>query len=176
MKHAIHGTIGFDVLLSPIGPIHVVVDERGVRKVAVTEEEWEEYKEELGSIPQDSELCKEAIRQLQEYFNGDRRQFDLPLAVEGTEFRKRVWQQLQSIPYGEVRSYKEIASAVGKPKAPRAVGQANRANPLPILIPCHRVIGASGNLVGYAGTRTDIKSVLLRLEGAVPQSFPTNTK
>lgn len=159
--------IGYDVYESPIGPIYVVADEMGVRKVAMTEEEWIEYVAELGDIQQDHGLCRIAVRQLEEYFKGERREFDLPLSIEGTEFRKRVWKELQGIPYGEVRSYADIAQGIGKPKGSRAVGQANRANPLPILIPCHRVIGKNGDLVGYAGTRTDIKSVLLRLEGAL---------
>ncbi|MFC4767633.1 methylated-DNA--[protein]-cysteine S-methyltransferase [Effusibacillus consociatus] len=164
MEPVANERIGYDVFPSPIGPIYVVVDQRGVRKVALTEEEWQEYQTELGNIPQDSELCRNTVQQLDEYFKGTRRTFDLPLSVEGTDFRKKVWQQLLSIPYGEVRSYADIAKAVGKPKGPRAIGQANRANPLPILIPCHRVIGKNGDLVGYAGTRTDLKTVLLELE------------
>lgn len=159
--------IGYDTYDSPIGLIHVIVDEHGVRKVSLTEEEWLEYSEELGEIPVDHELCKTAVGQLDEYFRGKRREFDVPLSIEGTEFRKRVWQALQEIPYGEVRSYLDIAKAIGKPKGPRAIGQANRANPLPIFIPCHRVIGKKGDLVGYAGSRTDIKTVLLQLEGAI---------
>ncbi|WP_018132688.1 methylated-DNA--[protein]-cysteine S-methyltransferase [Effusibacillus pohliae] len=165
MKSASDGKIGYDIYRSPIGPIHVVVDGRGVRKVAMTDEEWQEYRAELGDLPRNPALCRAAVRQLDEYFKGERREFDLPLSLEGTEFRKRVWNELRAIPYGEVRSYAEIAAAIGMPQAPRAIGQANRANPLPILIPCHRVIGKNGDLVGYAGTRTDIKAALLRVEG-----------
>lgn len=159
--------IGYDVYDSPIGRIYVIADEIGVRKVAMTEEEWETDATELGGVERNQDLCRVAIRQLDEYFRGERREFDVPLSIEGTEFRKRVWEELRTIPYGEVRSYVDIAKAIGKPKGPRAVGQANRANPLPIFIPCHRVIGKNGDLVGYAGTRTDIKSILLQLEGAL---------
>lgn len=165
MKVTSDAKIGYDVYPSPIGPIYVVADERGVRKVAVTDGEWREYRSELKDMPRDRALCQAAVRQLDEYFKGKRRVFDVPLQIAGTEFRKRVWAALRSIPYGEVRSYGEIAEAIGMPQAPRAIGQANRANPLPIFIPCHRVIGKNGDLVGYAGTRTDLKAALLRLEG-----------
>lgn len=157
--------IGYDSYISPIGPIYVVADEYGVRKVAMTGEDWAKDRDELGAVPHDPVLCQEAIQQLDEYFKGQRKQFTVPLSIQGTDFRKKVWQALLAIPYGEVRSYQDIAKVIGKPQAPRAIGQANRANPLPIFIPCHRVIGKSGDLVGYAGTRTDIKSLLLELEG-----------
>lgn len=154
---------------SPIGVIRVVVDEGGVCKVALTPEDWEECRREWGDVPQDVARCREAVRQLEEYFAGRRRTFDLRLSLrEGSEFQRRVWRALLDIPYGEVRTYAQIAAAVGKPKGMRAVGQANRANPLPILIPCHRVVGKGGDLVGYAGSRTDLKAMLLRLEGVLP--------
>lgn len=89
----------------------------------------------------------------------------MSLSIEGTEFRKKVWEALMNIPYGEVRSYSQIAEAIGNPKAIRAVGQANRANLLPIIIPCHRVVGKSGELMGYAGNKTSVKKFLLELEG-----------
>lgn len=108
-------------------------------------------------------LLKETGRQLQQYFAGERQTFTLPLAPAGTPFRQSVWQVLQTIPYGETRTYKEIAACVGNEKATRAVGQANNRNPIPILIPCHRVIGASGKLVGYGGGLA-IKAYLLKLE------------
>ena len=107
-------------------------------------------------------LC-EAARQLGEYFMGTRRTFDLPLDPHGTPFQKSVWAALRDIPYGETRSYRDIASAVGKPTACRAVGSANNKNPISILIPCHRVIGAGGSLVGYGGG-LDTKRMLLALE------------
>lgn len=108
-------------------------------------------------------LIKEAKRQLDEYFSGNRKVFDLPLRTQGTEFQQDVWQALQGIPYGETRYYGEIARKIGNPKAPRAVGLANNRNPISIIIPCHRVIGKSGKLVGYGGG-LHIKELLLDLE------------
>jgi len=108
-------------------------------------------------------LLKEAIRELNEYLDGKRTSFDLQLEPQGTEFQKRVWQALKEIPFGETRSYGEIAKLIGNEKASRAVGMANNKNPIPIIVPCHRVIGANGKLVGYAGG-LDIKEKLLNLE------------
>jgi methylated-DNA-[protein]-cysteine S-methyltransferase len=96
-------------------------------------------------------VLADAARQLAEYFAGERRAFDLPLAPRGTAFQQRVWHALLAIPYGETRSYGELARAIGRPAAARAVGAANAKNPLAIVVPCHRVIGASGELTGYAG-------------------------
>lgn len=110
-----------------------------------------------------SPVLKEAFKQLDEYFEGSRTEFDLPLAPEGTPFMKKVWAALCEIPYGKTATYKEIAEAAGSPKAYRAVGSANNRNPISIIIPCHRVIGCNGKLVGYAGG-TDIKNKLLLLE------------
>jgi methylated-DNA-[protein]-cysteine S-methyltransferase len=108
-------------------------------------------------------LIKEASRQLFEYLTGKRKIFDLPLAAQGTEFQQAVWDALQLIPYGETRSYKDIAAEVGNPKACRAVGMANNRNNIAIIIPCHRVIGANGKLIGYGGG-LDKKAYLLELE------------
>ena len=114
-------------------------------------------------IEQETPLIQKAFLQLSEYFRGERRQFDLPLNPRGTVFQKQVWKALLEIPYGETRSYKQIAEAIGNPKAVRAVGMANNRNPLLIVVPCHRVIGANGKLVGY-GAGLDKKEFLLRLE------------
>ena len=103
------------------------------------------------------------FRQLDEYFAGTRKAFDFPYRLHGTPFQERVWAALREIPYGETRSYKDIAEAIGHPKAFRAVGMANHANPIFIAIPCHRVIGASGSLVGYGGG-LEMKKALLELE------------
>ena len=108
-------------------------------------------------------LLQEAYRQLTAYFSGTRRTFDLPLSPRGTPFQTAVWQALCAIPYGETRTYGEIAAAVGKPSACRAVGMANHNNPIPIFIPCHRVIGRNGTLTGYAGG-LERKGKLLHLE------------
>lgn len=110
-----------------------------------------------------TKLLREAAQQLEAWLTGQSRSFDLPLSPEGTPFQREVWQALRSIPYGETRSYKDVAAAIGRPRAYRAVGNANNRNPLPIIIPCHRVIGADGSLVGYGGGLW-LKSVLLRLE------------
>lgn len=104
-----------------------------------------------------------ARRQLTEYFAGERREFDLPLKLSGTEFQMSVLEALQQIPYGETTSYAEIAERVGRPKAVRAVGAANGRNPIPIIVPCHRVIGSHGELTGFGGG-LDTKKALLKLE------------
>ena len=112
-----------------------------------------------------------AVAQLNAYFAGRRTRFDLPLSPAGTEFQRQVWQALRSIPYGETISYGELARRVGNPRASRAVGLANGANPLPIVVPCHRVIGANGTLTGFGGG-LPIKRALLALEGALPETAP----
>jgi len=111
-------------------------------------------------------LLLEAARQLRAYFAGRLRDFCLPLDIEGTDFQKRVWRQVAAIPYGETRSYLQISTALGSPQAVRAVGAANGADPVPIVVPCHRVIGAKGKLVGYGGGLA-MKRRLLELEGAM---------
>lgn len=112
---------------------------------------------------EETDVLQEAARQLEQYFAGELQEFDLPLAPEGTEFRKDVWNALCDVPYGRTASYKDIATAVGNDKASRAVGLANNKNPIPIIVPCHRVIGSDGQLVGYAGG-LDLKKQLLELE------------
>ena len=109
------------------------------------------------------EPFKAVIKQLDEYFDGSRQDFDLPLKPQGTEFQRRVWQALQQIPYGETWSYGELAKYVGNPKASRAVGAANGINPIPVIIPCHRVIGSNGTLTGFGGG-LETKAFLLTLE------------
>jgi len=117
----------------------------------------------LDAIVRETALLKKAGEQLNEYLTGKLKVFKLPLAPQGTDFMRLVWEQLQKIPYGETRSYRQIAESVGSPRACRAVGQANHRNPIPIFIPCHRVIGSSGKLVGYGGGLF-IKTFLLELE------------
>lgn len=112
---------------------------------------------------EETPLLSEARRQLLAYLAGDLRAFDLPLAPGGTDFQREVWRALEAVPYGRTRTYGEIAAAVGRPKAVRAVGQANHVNPLPIFIPCHRVVGKGGALTGYAGGLA-LKGALLALE------------
>ena len=117
----------------------------------------------------ETDLLKEAYFQLSEYFKGSRKEFDLPLNPSGSDFQQTVWSELLSIPYGETRSYKEIAEAIGKPDSSRAVGNANNKNPIPIIIPCHRVIASGGKLTGYSGG-ADIKQKLLNIENTIIMS------
>ena len=114
-------------------------------------------------------VLQSCAMQLQEYFAGERCRFDLPLNGAGTDFQQSVWSALSRIPFGELRSYGDIAREIGRPKAVRAVGAANGSNPLPIIVPCHRVIGSNGSLTGFAGG-LDIKKKLLVLEGALPSA------
>ena len=150
---------GYDVYESElIGQVGMVVSEIGVEQVFLTEEEIKHYLREHTELKRDVALCQEVKQQIEEYFLGQRLRFELPLVIEGTPFRKQVWKALTEIPYGETRSYGELAEYIGNPKACRAVGGANHANNLPILIPCHRVVGANGKLVGFMGARTGYPS------------------
>ncbi len=115
---------------------------------------------------QSTPLLAQCARQLEEYFAGQRKKFELPLAPEGTEFQRDVWGALDRIPYGELRSYQDIAREIGRARAVRAVGAANGRNPLPIVVPCHRVVGSNGKLTGFAGG-LKLKAQLLQLEGAL---------
>lgn len=117
----------------------------------------------IDDVDEHSKVSDYTYGQLREYFDGKRKNFDFPYKLEGTEFQMKVWKALQGIPYGETRSYKDIAVAVGCPQGARAVGMANNRNPILIAVPCHRVIGADGKLVGY-GCGLDMKEALLQLE------------
>lgn len=120
----------------------------------------------VNGIKSETSLIKQAKNELDEYFKGKRKTFDLPLAPKGTEFQLKVWEALKNIPYGNTASYKDIAIAVGNEKACRAVGMANNKNPICIVIPCHRVIGSNDSLVGYSGG-FDIKEKLLKIENII---------
>ena len=124
-------------------------------------------------VIEESDLTKLAYIQIKEYIDGKRTVFDLPLHPNGTEFQIKVWKALTEIPYGETRSYKDIAISIGNEKACRAVGMANNKNPIPIIIPCHRVVGSNKKLVGYAGG-LDLKQKLLNLEGISVQQNKVN--
>jgi methylated-DNA-[protein]-cysteine S-methyltransferase len=130
--------------LSPIGPLEVSGTSEGIVSVTFV-------KTRLPNDRKLPECVKEGIRQLEEYFKGARKNFSLKLLLQGTPFQKLVWQRLKKIPYGKLASYGEVARAIGKPNAYRAVGNANNKNPIAIIIPCHRVIGSDGTLVGYGG-------------------------
>ena len=150
-------------LESPIGKLLLAGDTQAVRYIGFSKD-GVPREPEAGWAHVSTEPLEEAARQLREYFAGKRTRFDLPLAPEGTEFQKRVWRKLQDIPYGQTISYGELARQVGNPKASRAVGAANGQNPIPIVIPCHRVIGANGKLSGFGGGLPTTEA-LLALEG-----------
>lgn len=143
---------------SAIGKLGIMQEEQVITRIFFPDENIPEDAIEL-----ETDVIKEAGQQIQEYFAGERKEFTIPLTANGTPFMQSVWNALIDIPYGETRSYKEIAENINNPKAVRAVGMANNRNPLPIVIPCHRVIGANGSLVGYGGG-LDIKILLLDLE------------
>jgi methylated-DNA-[protein]-cysteine S-methyltransferase len=154
--------VNYCYLDSPVGTLLIAGDDDAVRliefpkggKAGTPEAGWRESAR--GPVG-------EAVRQLKEYFSGRRTDFDLPLAPQGTEFQRDVWRRLQEIPYGETISYGELAKRIGNPKASRAVGAANGSNPIPIVIPCHRVIGSNGKLTGFGGG-LPTKEALLALE------------
>jgi methylated-DNA-[protein]-cysteine S-methyltransferase len=150
---------------SPLGPLLLAADDTGLRSIDFVNGRPPGKR---SAYPDPSSranpaLLREAIRQLAAYFAGELEIFDLPLAPEGTPFQLAVWRRLSDIPYGETISYGELARRLGNPKASRAVGLANGANPIPIVIPCHRVIGSNGKLTGYGGG-LPIKEKLLALE------------
>ena len=144
---------------SPIGKLWLQEEDGALVRVSFQPDAALQTEEE-------TPLLEQAKQQLAEYFAGRRQVFDLPLRVQGTPFQQRVWAALREIPYGQTRSYKQIAEQIGSPNASRAVGMANNRNPIAILIPCHRVIGADGSLTGYAGGLA-AKERLLALEAAV---------
>lgn len=154
---------------SPVGRLFVAASDAGLHAIEFPDnrhpvrrgQDWREG---------EHVLLHAARKQLREYFDGKRRAFDLPLAPRGTDFQCSVWKALARIPYGETVSYAQLAQRVGKPTATRAVGAANGRNPLPIVLPCHRVIGADGGLTGFGGG-LPTKQFLLKLEGALPPEF-----
>jgi len=151
----------YTTIESLVGPLLLASDERGLRRVSfengkrttLLQSDWQ----------LDEEPFAEVIRQLQAYFSGELKEFNVPLAMEGTEFQLRVWNALRAIPYGETISYAQLAERIGNPKAVRAVGLANGSNPIPIIVPCHRVIGSDGSLTGFGGGLST-KKRLLELE------------
>lgn len=136
------------------GKIKISYNEKAITYVAFSQNKGKSEK---------SKLSDKAYSQLNEYFDGKRMEFDLPLELKGTNFQIQVWNELRKIPYGKTKSYKDIAKLINNPKAARAVGNANNKNPISIIIPCHRVIGSSGKLVGYA-SGIEFKEKLLKLE------------
>lgn len=156
-------TLAFSTMASPVGDLTLVAGDRGL--VAILWEDDDPARVPLGPIAarHDHPVLVETARQLGEYFAGGRTVFDVPLDFRGTAFQKQVWAQLLAIPFGETRSYGQIAHAVGRPTASRAVGAANGRNPISIIAPCHRVVGSTGKLTGFAGG-LEAKRHLLELE------------
>jgi O-6-methylguanine DNA methyltransferase len=141
----------------------VVASRNGIRKILINKNS--EALEDIAEINPENSIVFDAFKQLKEYFKRERKEFNLKLEIIGTEFQKRVWRELLKIPYGKTITYNQLAINLGDKKAIRAAAAANGANPLPIVIPCHRVIGTDGNLVGYGGG-LEVKQKLLELEGS----------
>lgn len=154
--------MNYQFLETPIGKLRLVSQDSMITKVEFDGRHQIDTDDVLRS---DSALQVAAV-QLEEYFAGQREHFDLVLNPQGTEFQQEVWTSLRAIPYGQLRSYGDIAKSINRPKAVRAVGAANGRNPIPIIVPCHRVIGSNGSLTGFAGG-LDMKEQLLKLEGAL---------
>lgn len=165
-------TIHYETLASPIGELMLIGSEATLGAIRFESGDGARNAE-AGWIRGGAALT-ETARQLADYFGGARTAFDLPLAPEGTPFMKRVWKELERIPFGTTISYGELARRIGDPGASRAVGAANGKNPIPIVVPCHRVIGADGSMTGFAGG-LDIKRSLLRHEGAAATGQSTQT-
>jgi methylated-DNA-[protein]-cysteine S-methyltransferase len=153
---------------SPIGALRLVSNGEQLIKI-----EFEGQYTEDGGTETGDPILAACASQLSDYFGGARHHFSLPLAAQGTPFQQSVWDVLTGIPYGEVRSYRDVAHCIGKPTAARAVGTANGRNPLPIVVPCHRVIGSDGSLTGFAGGLA-AKTILLALEGALVETSPNH--
>ncbi|HET7569524.1 MAG TPA: methylated-DNA--[protein]-cysteine S-methyltransferase [Gammaproteobacteria bacterium] len=151
----------FRYMNSPVGRLLLAADEEALKLISF--ETGRHVRQPDAKWRKDEAPLRETVRQLDEYFAGERRDFDLPLQPEGTAFQQSVWRALRDIPYGSTESYGALAKRIGKPKAVRAVGASNGLNPLPIVIPCHRVIGANGSLTGYGGG-LPVKQQLLALE------------
>jgi O-6-methylguanine DNA methyltransferase len=156
-------TLYYHCWQSPVGPLTLVASERGLVALEFGRNSRPEDKAKI--YIESEEKLRPYRTQLEEYFSGRRRQFTFALDLRGTEFQKRCWRALLRIPYGQTRSYADIARAVGRPRAFRAVGMANNRNPVAIVVPCHRVIASDGGLCGYGGGLL-LKDKLLRLEGA----------
>ena len=153
------------VMDSPVGPLTLVASDGVLCGVYMDEQRHRPAEEIFG--PRDDRHSRDAIEQLSAYFDGDLKDFELPLALHGTEFQRRVWTELTTIPYGETTTYGELAERLGRPSAARAVGLANGKNPVSIIVPCHRVIGSTGSLTGYGGGLPR-KRYLLAFEQGTP--------
>jgi methylated-DNA-[protein]-cysteine S-methyltransferase len=156
-------TLFYKEIESPVGKLKLVASSNALVAVLWERERPNRVKLDTMTLAPQHPILLETERQLAEYFSGERIQFDLPLQPDGSEFQKKVWQALREIPFGQTRSYLDLAKALGSSKAARAVGAANGKNPLSIIVPCHRVVGADGSLTGFAGG-LETKAALLALE------------
>jgi methylated-DNA-[protein]-cysteine S-methyltransferase len=154
----------YTIINSPIGELLLLGNESALTGLHFSPYQWTSAS--TGDLPRDDGPFGAVIEQLREYFAGDRKTFDLALALKGTQFQQRVWAMLQEIPYGRTATYGELATQLGQPGAARAVGMANNRNPVAVIVPCHRVVGSNGALVGYGGG-LDRKRMLLELEAGV---------
>lgn len=160
----------YKLMPSPVGVLTLIASDRGVAAILWENENPNRVRQRAGEEDPSHPVLMETERQLKEYFAGERTLFTVTLDFVGTEFQKKVWQALVTIPFGETRSYAEIARQIGHPKAVRAVGAANGKNPVSIIAPCHRVIGSNGKLTGFAGG-LEAKAFLLNIEVNQPGSF-----
>lgn len=149
---------------SPVGRLTLIASEKGLAAVVWENDDPTRVQATTDIEDNDFPILVNAAQQLEEYFNNKRKEFDLPLDPIGTDFQKQVWNALSAIPFGQTRSYLDIAVQINNPKAVRAVGGANNRNPIAIVVPCHRVVGANGSLIGFAGG-LEAKACLLSLEG-----------
>jgi methylated-DNA-[protein]-cysteine S-methyltransferase len=159
-------TFYYQIFSSPIGPLGIVASEKGLVALEFDRGQFPGKRDSNVVWKHSTERTREGAVQLDEYFAGARREFTLPLDLRGTPFQLRCWRALLKIPYGETRTYADIARAVGCPQGYRAVGLANNRNPVAIVVPCHRVIASDGTLCGYGGG-LEVKRKLLELEGAL---------
>jgi O-6-methylguanine DNA methyltransferase len=162
----------YSIFGSSLGGICIASTEKGVCKIALPEEGeadffgWLRTRFSLQDVIEDRDKNEAVLAELESYLAGELREFESTLDLRGTEFQMKVWREVRTIPYGTTCSYRDIAERIGYPRAYRAVGAANRANPIPVIVPCHRVIGRDGSLRGYGGGLA-MKERLLRLEGAI---------
>ena len=150
--------------------LDVIIGEKGIREILINKKSNSSFPKDITQISLDDERIKNVFSQLKEYFSRQRKVFDLSVELRGTDFQKKVWGELTKIPYGETITYGELANRLGDKNLMRAVAAANGANPIPIIIPCHRVIGSDGSLTGYGGG-LDVKQKLLELEGSWSMSL-----
>lgn len=159
----------YKIIASPVGDLTLIASDKGLMAVLWENEDPARVKIDAGENKNDHALLCVTEKQLREYFSGERKQFELPLDFYGTDFQQQVWHALLTIPYGETRSYLQIAQQINNEKSVRAVGAANGKNPISIIAPCHRVIGSSGKLTGFAGG-LEAKAFLLQLESPKQQA------